>query len=96
MSRSLSDLEARLILHLEWEKQPAVTIGETMAILSRSDDYAWGVLHRLARRRWLMPLTLGKYDLIPAQRGEQAFPEPTRLPPAALWSEPSAAARWTA
>jgi hypothetical protein len=26
MSRSLSGLEAKLILHLEWEKQPVVTI----------------------------------------------------------------------
>jgi len=36
MSRSLSDLEAKLILHLEWEKQPVVTIADTMAILDCS------------------------------------------------------------
>jgi len=79
MSRSLSNLEARLILHLEWEKQPVVTIEETMGILDCSYDHARQVLHRLARRRWLMPLTPGKYELIPAERGEHAFPDTNPL-----------------
>ena len=69
MSRSLSDLEAKLILHLEWEKQPVVTIDDTMTILDCSYDHARLVLHRLARRRWLVPLTPGKYELIPPERG---------------------------
>jgi predicted transcriptional regulator of viral defense system len=79
MSRSLSDLEAKLILHLEWEKQPIVTIEETMAILDCSNDHARRVLHRLGRRRWLIPLTPGKYELIPAERGEHAFPDTNPL-----------------
>jgi predicted transcriptional regulator of viral defense system len=79
MSRSLSDLEAKLILHLEWEKLPIVTIEETMAILDCSYDHARRVLHRLARRRWLVPITPGKYELIPAERGEHAFPDTNPL-----------------
>jgi len=79
MSRSLSDLEAKLILHLEWEKQPVVTIEDTMAILDCSYDHARLVLHRLARRRWLVRLTPGKYELIPAERGEHAFPDTNPL-----------------
>ena len=79
MSRSLSPLEAKLILHLEWEKQPVVTIEETMAILGCSYDHARQVLHRLARRRWLAPITAGKYELIPAERGEYAFPDTNPL-----------------
>jgi predicted transcriptional regulator of viral defense system len=79
MSRSLSDLEARLILHLEWEKQAVVTIDQAMAILDCSYDHARRVLHRLARRRWLAPLTPGKYELIPAERGEHAFPDTNPL-----------------
>jgi predicted transcriptional regulator of viral defense system len=79
MSRSLSNLEARLILHLEWEKQSVVTIKETMGILGCSYDHARQLLHRLARRRWLMPLTPGKYELIPAERGEHAFPDTNPL-----------------
>jgi len=74
-SRSLSPLEARLILHLEWEKQPVVTVEEAMAILDCSYDHARQVLHRLAQRRWLTPITPGKYELIPAERGEHAFPD---------------------
>jgi len=79
MSRSLSGLEAKLILRLEWEKQPVVTIDEAMAILDCSYDHARRVLHRLARRRWLVPLTPGKYELIPAERGEHAFPDTNPL-----------------
>jgi len=79
MSRSLSDLEAKLILHLEWEKQPVVTIEDTMAILDCSYDHARQLLHRLARRRWLVPLTPGKYELIPAEQNEHAFPDTNPL-----------------
>jgi predicted transcriptional regulator of viral defense system len=79
MSRSLSDLEAKLILHLEWEKQPVVTIDQAMAILGCSYDHARQVLHRLARRRWLAPLAAGKYELIPAERGEHAFADTNPL-----------------
>jgi len=79
MSRSLSDLEAKLILHLEWEKQPVVTIEQAMVILGCSYDHARQVLHRLARRRWLAPLAAGKYELIPAERGEHAFADTNPL-----------------
>lgn len=79
MSRSLSDLEAKLILHLEWEKQPIVTIDQAMDILDVSYDHARQLLHRLAHGRWLVPLTPGKYELIPAERGEHAFPDTNPL-----------------
>lgn len=73
MSRPLSPLESKLILHLEWEKQPTVTIKETMQILDCSYDHARQILHRLAQRQWLSPLAPGKYELIPADRGVHAF-----------------------
>ena len=73
MSRSLSALESQLILRLEWEKPPVVTIEETMAILGVSYDQARQILSRLARRRWLAPIVPGKYELILAERGEFAF-----------------------
>ena len=79
MSRSLSALESRLILHLEWEKQPVVTVDEAMSILGCSYDHARQVLHRLVRRRWLALITPGKYELIPAERGEHAFPDTNPL-----------------
>ena len=53
MARPLSALESRLILRLEWEKQPIVTIEETMAILGIAYDQARQVLYRLALAvRW--------------------------------------------
>ena len=79
MARPLSALESRLILRLEWEKQPVVTLEEAMAILGVSYDQARQVLSRLARRRWLAPIVPGKYELIPAERGEYAFPDTNPL-----------------
>ena len=73
MARSLSPLESKLILRLEWTKQPTVTIEEAMAILGRSYNHTRQILHRLARRKWLALITPGKYELIPAERGEHAF-----------------------
>jgi len=79
VSRSLSPLESKLVLHLEWEKQPVVTIQEAMTILGCSYDHARQVLHRLARRRWLAIITPGTYELIPAERGEHAFSDTNPL-----------------
>jgi len=79
MPRSLSSLESKLILHLEWEKQPVVTIEETMGILGCSYDHARQILHRLTQRRWLARITPGTYELIPAERGEHAFPDTNPL-----------------
>lgn len=79
MSRPLPALESQLILRLEWEKQPIVTIEETMAILSVSYGHARQVLSRLARGRWLARIVPGKYELIPAERGDYAFPDTNPL-----------------
>ena len=79
MSRSLSPLESKLILRLEWEKQPVVTIEETMTILDCSNDHARKILHRLAQHRWLARITPGTYELIPAERGIHAFPDTNPL-----------------
>lgn len=73
MSRSLSPTEARLILRLEWEKKPVVTIADAMAILGASYDHTRQILHRLAKSQWLAPIRSGKYEFIPAERGEYAF-----------------------
>jgi predicted transcriptional regulator of viral defense system len=50
-----------------------------MKILSISKEYARQVLHRLARDRWLAPIKPGKYELIPADRGEYAFADTNPL-----------------
>jgi len=77
--RSLSPLESKLILRLEWDKQSTVTIEDTMEVLGISYDHARQVLHRLARDRWLSRIKPGKYELIPAERGEYAFEDTNPL-----------------
>lgn len=79
MSRSLSNLESKLILHLEWEKQPVVTVDEVANILDISPTYARKVLQRLVRDKWLATIVPGKYELIPAERGEYAFSDTNPL-----------------
>jgi len=79
ITRSLSPLEAKLILRLEWDKQFVVTAEDAMRILDISPDHARQVLHRLARDRWLALITPGKYELIPAERGEYAFTDTNPL-----------------
>lgn len=79
MARSLSPLESKLILHLEWEKQPVVTIEETMDILDCSYSHARKILHGLTDSGWLARITPGTYELIPAERGEHAFPDTNPL-----------------
>jgi predicted transcriptional regulator of viral defense system len=78
-TRSLSPLEAKLILHLEWKKQPVINVEEAMKILGVSNDHARQLLHDLARDRWLARIQAGKYELIPAERGEYAFPDTNPL-----------------
>jgi predicted transcriptional regulator of viral defense system len=78
-TRSLSALESKLILHLEWEKQPVVNIKDAMKIMGVSYDHARQLLHGLVRDRWLARIQPGKYELIPAERGEYAFPDTNPL-----------------
>lgn len=73
MTRALSPTEAKLILRLEWEKRPVVTIEQAMEILGASYDHTRQILHRLTKSRWLAPIRSGTYELIPAERGEYAF-----------------------
>lgn len=73
MPRSLSSQESKLILSLEWEKQPFFTIQKAKEILAVSDDYVGVILHRLVKKGWLATVVPGVFELIPAERGEAAF-----------------------
>ena len=73
MTRSLSSLEAKLILQLEWEKKSIVTIEDAMDILGCSYAHARKILQQLNDDRWLARIRSGTYELIPAERGEHAF-----------------------
>lgn len=79
MTRALSALETRLILKLEWDRKVLITIPEAKAVLGTTYGHTRLVLHRLARDGWLARLGAGKYELIPAERGEFAFADPNPL-----------------
>jgi len=79
MVRSLSPLESKLILHLEWGKKTTVSIQEAMEILGCSYNHARQLLYRLNERQWLARIKSGSYELIPAERGEYAFPDTNPL-----------------
>lgn len=96
MVRSLSSQESRLILSLEWEKQPFLTIRQAGQILSVSDDHVRVILHRLAKKGWLAPVVPGVFELIPAERGEVAFMDTNPLALGSVLADPYAFAYSTA
>jgi predicted transcriptional regulator of viral defense system len=96
MTRSLSSQESKLILSLEWEKQPFLTIQQAKEILSVSDDHARVILHRLFKKGWLAPVVPGVFELIPAERGEAAFVDTNPLALGSVLVDPYAFAYSTA
>ncbi|MBN1453274.1 MAG: hypothetical protein JW963_19830 [Anaerolineales bacterium] len=68
-----------MILHLEWEKKPVISIEDAMKILGVSYDHARQLLHDLVRDRWLARIQAGKFEVIPAERGEYAFSDTNPL-----------------
>jgi predicted transcriptional regulator of viral defense system len=96
MARSLSAQESRLILPLEWEKQPFLTIQQAGQILAVSDDRARVILHRLVKKGWLAPVVPGVFELIPAERGEVAFKDTNPLALGSVLVDPYAFAYSTA
>ncbi len=90
MARSLSPLESKLILFLEWEKKPFLTTKQAMDILFISPDYIRVVLHRLVQKGWLVPVVPGVYEYIPAERGEAAFVDTNPLALGSVLVEPYA------
>jgi len=90
MPRSLSPLESKLILFLEWEKKPFLTTKQAMDILFISPDYIRVVLHRLVQKGWLAPVVPGVYEYIPAERGEAAFVDTNPLALGSVLVEPYA------
>lgn len=73
--RTLSDLESRLIMELEWQEKKLITLQDMMDILGCSYAHARKLAHRLKKKRWLDRLEPGKYQFIPAGRGSEAIPD---------------------
>jgi len=90
MSRTLSPLESKLVLFLEWEKKPFLTVKQAMDILSVSPNHIRVLLHRLTQKGWLAPVVPGVYEFIPAERGEAAFVDTNPLALGSVLVEPYA------
>ena len=75
VTRTLSNLESRLVMELEWREQKLVTLQDVMDILGCSYAHARKLAHRLEKKRWLDRLEPGKYQFIPASRGREAVPD---------------------
>ena len=73
--RTLSDLESKLIMELEWREKKLVTLQDVIDILDCSYAHARKLAHQLERKRWLDRLEPGKYQFIPASRGSEAVPD---------------------
>ena len=74
MERTLSGVESKLVLRLEWEKKRIVTIDDVASILKCSRNQTRVIVHRLEEKRWLERLRGGRYLFIPAERGEKGVP----------------------
>ncbi len=96
MTRTLSAQESRLVLSLEWEKQPFLTTQQAREILSVSDNHARVILHRLVKKGWLAPIVPGIFEVIPAERGEVAFVDTNPLALGSVLVDPYAFAYSTA
>ena len=88
MTRSLSSQESKLILSLEWKKQPLLTAKQVQEALSVSYGYARVILHRLVEKGWLSPVVPGIFEYIPAERGEEAFVDTNSLALGSVLVEP--------
>lgn len=86
--RTLSDLESKLVMELEWQEKQIVTLQDVVAILSCSYNHARKLVHQLETKRWLDRLTPGKYQFIPASRGSQAVPDMNPLFAGSVLVEP--------
>jgi len=74
--RQLSPEEARLVALWEAEKKTTVRASDVQYALDCTLDYAYFLLHKLERKRWLERIDTGLYQFIPAGYG---YPE--RIPP---------------
>jgi len=75
--RKLSPEEARLVARWEVEKKTIIRAMDVQSALHCSLDYAYFLLHKLERKKWLERVATGVYQFVPA-----AYGYPERIPPA--------------
>ncbi|HTT26297.1 MAG TPA: type IV toxin-antitoxin system AbiEi family antitoxin [Thermoplasmata archaeon] len=80
-ARSLSRVEARIVLSLEAEGVVEVTLDEIEGRARVSRGFARKLAHALVQKGWLQRVARGRYLLNPARHGAEAIPDtdPFRL-----------------
>jgi len=75
--RRLSPEEARLVAKWEAEKKTIIRAMDVQNALHCSLDYAYFLVHKLERKKWLERVATGVYQFVPA-----AYGYPEKIPPA--------------
>jgi predicted transcriptional regulator of viral defense system len=73
--RSLSRVEARVVLSLEADGAEVVTLPDLRRRGNLTPGFARKTAHQLVRKGWLQPVRRGVYLLNPSQRGPDALPD---------------------
>lgn len=75
LARSLSSLEAKVVLALEEEERQWVKRDEIIKLLGGNLKRADKIIHSLREKNWIERVAGGRYVLIPAERGPQGIPD---------------------
>lgn len=80
-ARSLSPLEARIVLSLEAEGKVDLTLGEIQRRARVSRGFARRLAHELVKKAWIQRVGRGRYLLNPSRHGPDTIPDtdPFRL-----------------
>ena len=88
MERTLSRIEAKIVLDLEWRHQKTVTLAELREALGASGGYARKCAHGLVKKGWFERLRPGVFQLIPANRGREGVADTNPLAAGAVLVAP--------
>src|ERR1700722_20357403 len=77
--RTLSAVESRVMLALEWKGQRMVTADELRKLVGGSAGNARVVAHRLVKKGWLEPAKRGVFLVVPADRGPEGISDTNPL-----------------
>lgn len=86
--RTLSSLEAKVVLGLEWQNRRSVDRKEIAHLLGGNVRTADKVIRSLRDKQWIERVARGRYLLIPAERGPEGIPDANVLIIASLLVDP--------
>lgn len=88
MERTLSQIEAKVVLDLEWRNQKTITLADLRQALGASESYARKLAHGLVKKGWFERLRPGLFLLVPAGRGREGVADTNPLAAGAVLVSP--------